>query len=450
MKALFFGAHHYFLAFLSTLFVMRLLLILYSLVWATAIPFLRRSPRLSKGFRQRLGDDLPAAPIDIWIQAASGGEAQLTSLVLAKLRDQLPKKERLTILVTSGTTQGVETLEIFQQSLPTGSPIHIEVRYFPFDAPWIMKQAFTAFSPRLAVLVETELWPGFLSQAYRQDVPVLLINGRMSEKSYGSYRYLGWFFRKYGPRKTWAISTLDRDRFSRVMAPASVGLMNNIKFDRITPPKKSERTNSIHSILPPGSPFIVLGSIRREEEDKILTTIETVLAREPKLTIGLFPKHLERCDFWLKVLQGKDIKAFSRSRTDSPPEAGCVLIWDVFGELAGAYELAHSAFVGGSLINLGGQNFLEPLVFGLRPIIGPHWKNFAWVGREIVEVGLVKEVKDERRLATALLRELQSSPDKSATTKKVAEFFESKKGGSQQMSMEILHLLQETKGTAHG
>ena len=122
-----------------------------------------------------------------------------------------------------------------------------------------------------------------------------------------------------------------------------------------------------------------------------------------------------------------------------PP--GTVIVWDVYGELAGAYGLAATTFVGGSLVNLGGQNFLEPLVFGLRPIIGPYWKNFAWVGREIIDSGLVHEVEDENQLVSALLRSLESRDDRDEVITRVQNFFEPRKGGTHQVCLAIIDKL---------
>jgi 3-deoxy-D-manno-octulosonic-acid transferase len=121
--------------------------------------------------------------------------------------------------------------------------------------------------------------------------------------------------------------------------------------------------------------------------------------------------------------------------------AGTVIVWDVFGELAGAYALAQAAFVGGSLENLGGQNFLEPLVFGVKPIIGPHWKNFAWVGREILASGLVREVADHHELTAALLTAIDDDIAKDAVIKQVQEFFEPRKGGTLLVCQQIIDTL---------
>ena len=178
-----------------------------------------------------------------------------------------------------------------------------------------------------------------------------------------------------------------------------------------------------------------------EEEEKILKTVVKILAARPDITIGLFPKHIERADHWIQLLTKKDITAVKRSETHVRQSPGTVIVWDVFGELAGAYALAGAAFVGGSLENLGGQNFLEPLVFGLKPIIGPYWKNFAWVGREILASGLVQEVADENELVTSLLTAIDADVAKDQVIKQVQDFFLPRKGGTQQVCQQIIDTL---------
>ena len=398
------------------------------------------------GWQQRTLKDVAEGPFDLWIQAASGGESMLTNMVLKGLEDLLPKNTKWRILVTSGTKQGIDSLIKGRNNLPSDRMFDITVAYFPFDAPYLMEKAFSRFAPKLAVIVETELWPGFLITAKKKDIPILLINGRMSAKSFGSYKYFSTFFHKYGPDKVMAISPADGERFAQIVGPDKVSLINNIKFDRIETQLDPLEHNPIADFLPTNSPFLLFGSIRKQEEQKIVKTIKKILTARPNITIGLFPKHIERADLWIQYLTKEKITAIKRSETFSPQSPGSVLVWDTFGELSGAYALARAAFVGGSLENLGGQNFLEPLVFGLKPIIGPYWKNFAWVGREIVASGLVQEVADENELVAGLLTAIDADVAKDQVIKQVQDFFEPRKGGTLQVCQQIidtLHILEK-------
>jgi len=364
----------------------------------------------------------------------------LTNMILEELGDTLHSQNKRKILVTSGTKEGVDCL---RKSMDNLKSVHVDlhVAYFPFDAPFLMKKAFAHFSPTLAVILETELWPAFLITAKKNNVPVFLVNARMSDKSAGTYKRFAHFFSSYGPEKIWAISELDQGRFLEVMGTSTVELMDNIKFDRITPVHNKPPNPKLLALLPEDKPFVLLGSIRREEEEKILTTIKELLSARSDITIGLFPKHITRAKLWQDLLKKENITSTIRSEIspDTPPAN--VIIWDVFGELADAYNLAQTAFVGGSLVNLGGQNFLEPLVFGLRPIIGPYWRNFGWVGKDIVTSGLVTEVNNEITLATTLLEQLDQQVDKESTLHQVQLFFEPKKGGTQFVCQKITQKL---------
>lgn len=422
------------------------ILFFYNLAWTVARPFLRRHPRLCQGWAERTLASGPHGPFDLWIQAASGGEAQLVNMLLDELASMAAPGQTLTVLATSGTQQGVDSLN---KALPgrTAGRVATTVAFFPFDQPALMARAFRRFAPRLAVIVETELWPGFLVTAQRCQVPVLLVNGRMSEKSHRSYRHCTRFFRHCGPQAIQAISAADGARFAAVFGEERVRTVNNLKFDRIIPPKAGAADNPLRRLFPSEAPMILLGSVRQEEEELLLPRVVELLARRPDTVVALFPKHLERAEPWCQRLREQGLAAVRRSQVADQQPPGSVIVWDVFGELAGAYALATTTFVGGSLLPLGGQNFLEPLVFGVRPIIGPHWKNFAWVGREIVASGLVREVVDTPALVSALLAALDETIDRETVLSQVHEFFRPRQGGTRQACQLIFDHLNSPKGT---
>lgn len=426
--------------------MINIVLAIYNFAWRLVLPFLHRSPRLELGWQQRTLQEIAEGPFDLWVQAASGGESMLTCMVLETLASLLPKEQKFRILATSGTKQGIDSLTQWCASLPPGNNLDITPAYFPFDAPQLMKRAFHQFQPNLAVILETELWPGFLFAAKKSNVPVLLVNGRMSEKSFATYKFFAQFFKKYGPDRVLAISPADGERFARIVGSRRVSLMNNLKFDRIKEPENHIRHNLVEGLLLQDSPFVLLGSIRRQEEEKILNVLVKVLDTRPDITIGLFPKHIERADRWLELLAQQNIVAVKRSEIVGHQPAGSVIVWDVFGELAGAYALARAAFVGGSLADLGGQNFLEPLVFGVKPIIGPYWQDFAWVGREIVASGLVQEVADENELLGSLLSAIDRPASRKQVIEQAREFFLPKRGGSHQVCRLIIETLDGVGG----
>lgn len=426
---------------LVDLTLIKLLLFLYNIAWAGAIPLLKRSSRVALGWEQRTLRQASPGPFDIWIQAASGGESLLSVMVLDNLAATLPPATKLRVLATSGTKQGVDSLNRGLTRHREDARLELTVTFFPFDAPQVMEKAFALFAPKLAIIVETELWPGFLVTAKRRNVPVLLINGRMSKKSFRSYRRFRRFFRQYGPERVWAISAADGTRFAKVLGGERVEVINNLKFDRVTAGGTSPANTAIAELLPAQAPFVLLGSVRRQEEEKIFRAITAILDQRPDVIIGLFPKHIERAGHWLSLLHQAGIDVVERSVARGPCSPGTVIVWDLFGELAGAYALATAAFVGGSLVKLGGQNFLEPLAFGLRPVIGRHWHNFAWVGREIVDCGLVQEVADETELVTVLLAAVEAGDSREEVLEQVRGFLASRQGGTSQVCRHIIDKL---------
>ncbi|SHO48766.1 3-deoxy-D-manno-octulosonic acid transferase [Desulfopila aestuarii] len=421
--------------------MIRILFIFYHLAWLAALPLLRRFPRISLGWDQRTLRQAPDGPFDLWIQSASGGESLLSNAIVADLTSRLPADASLRVLLTSGTQQGIDTLQKGMQQRGDNSALNSAVSFFPFDSPAIMAKAFTRFRPRLIVVLETELWPGLLNQAKKRDIPVLLINGRMSQKSFRWYQRCRWLFKPLAPKHIWAISNEDASRFGDVLGSEKVKVMNNIKFDRIEPQNTLATQPPFSHLFPHNTPFVLLGSIRKEEEDKIVSTIAMLLQDRQDCIIGVFPKHIERADDWLAKLREHNITAVKRSLTTATCQPGSVIVWDVFGELAGAYGLARVTFIGGSLMDLGGQNFLEPLVFGLRPLIGPYWSNFSWVTREIIDTGLVREVTDEKQLYVELLNRLDRDEPREQVIEQVVQFLGPRKGGTRLASREIMKIL---------
>ena len=163
-------------------------------------------------------------------------------------------------------------------------------------------------------------------------------------------------------------------------------------------------------LLPVGSPLVILGSVRKEEEADVLKIIQGLGTSRPRAVIGLFPRHMRRVCVWERLLTEAGIGFVLRSE-NKHAEPGQVVLWDVFGELSQAFSLARAAFIGGSLADLGGQNFLEPLAHGVTAVTGPSWSNFAWVGREIFDTGLVRLAPDWQGVLDQLSALAAEAPD---------------------------------------
>ncbi len=427
--------------------MLKLFLLLYSALWRLALPVCRRMPRLADGWDERTLASLPDGAdrgFDLWIQSASGGESLVSAMVLAALADTLPKENSsnrpLRVLATSTTREGINTLE---KIVPTPE-MTLHIRLFPFDTPDGTRRAFAVFRPRLAVLVETELWPAWLIAAKTAQVPVLLINGRLSAKSCRRYRRLSRFFTTFGPDRVLAMSAEDAARFAAILPAERIRTVNNIKFDRM----QFVETAPPFNFTPP-APFVVLGSVRREEEKLLPACLARLRARRPQATVAVFPKHPGRAAEIVRLLAARGFSPRLRSTLGNGCDPGTLIVWDSFGELAASFSAADAVFIGGSLCSWGGHNFLEPLAFGVRPLIGRNWKNFAWIGREVITAGLVDEIEDENELAERLLDRLDHPDDRRSVQARATALFAEKRGGTAATCEEIRTLLSTSARNRH-
>jgi 3-deoxy-D-manno-octulosonic-acid transferase len=414
---------------------------LYDLSWRIALPWLKLNHRLADGYGQRTLKDEPPGVADLWIQAASVGESFLALEILKNLQVQQPIK----ILLTSNTRQGID---ILNQALPElvsdRNHVRTAVRYFPFDQPSIMAAAVAGIRPKLMVLLETEIWPGLLQALKAQGCRSIIVNGRITAKSLNGYRLWPSIWPILRPDKVLAISAADAERFGRLFGQAGVEVMANIKFDRMASSYSVEAAASrLKFILPAGVPFVVFASVRREEESEVKKLVHEIARHQPQAVMGLFPRHIQRVAYWQNALTRLGKPWILRSAVSDPVSAGSVIIWDTFGELMPAYCLAQAAFIGGSLAPLGGQNFLEAIINGVIPVIGPSWENFAWVGQSIIEADLLRVADDWRQAATLILQGLDTPRPRAAVIDAARQFFEARRGGTHQACRQIEAMLFE-------
>ena len=349
---------------------------LYTLLWCVAGPLVFLSPRMRQGWRQRLGLGTATA-CDIWIQGASAGEC----LLATRLLQELPG---VPVLATSCTRQGLDALNT------VASP-HLQTRMLPLDLPLFMGRMLDQTRPKVVVLLETEIWPGLLLACASRDVPVVIVNARMTAKSLAGYLFLAPLLRRWAPQGVGAMAQADALRFGLVFGAEGTTVTGNIKFDRaLNTPLLPRDENPLASLIPEDQAFVALGSVREQEEIQVLELIRHLRQGDPGCVIGLFPRHMHRIPAWQELLTRESIPFARRSALTCPATPGSVVLWDRFGEMNAAYALARRAFVGGSLARLGGQNFLEPLAQGVAPCVGPHTRNFDWVGGEIFGSLVVK------------------------------------------------------------
>lgn len=440
---------------------------IYGALWRVARPVLRRNRRLADGFGHRLVPADWAQPADIWLQAASGGEAYLVwellkALPLPAAGEKLEPEDSpagLRVLVTTWTRQGLEVLQGMTAALREERPdLTVQTALFPLDAPNAMYRAVRMVSPRLVVLLETELWPGLLFACTRCKVPVAVLNGRMTPKSVRGYALLGalvpGLWRAVAPCAVGAISRADADRFARLFDmpdvkntktedPASasrVRVIPNIKFDRAAPAfdEAAAQRNGLDQLLDAGE-RVLLASVREEEEGDLLRVIIRLREQNPERSIIVAPRHMHRSAAWATSLHAADVPFIPRSllTPEKPAPAGSVIVWDAFGELSSLYALVNAVFVGGSLAPLGGQNFLEALAHGVIPCVGPHTENFSWVletcgDDSLYTRGLLVVCRNADILAASLTGQLNNPVPREAVRKRFQAWLEPRLGGARQ------------------
>jgi 3-deoxy-D-manno-octulosonic-acid transferase len=386
---------------------------------------LRRKQRLY--LRERLGLRLPSprpgAP-SLWIHAVSVGEV----LSLRRLVSEIKAKHPLwTVYFSTLTNTGYK---VAKQTLPGVEGIF----FVPLDFGWIVRRFFATLRPRLFVLAESEFWPHLLRQAGRTCRSVILVNGRMSQRSYEKYR--GWrrLVRPVlGHIDYFLVQTeRDRDRLEDIGIPAQkIEVAGNLKAEVRLPDVTAEEKDGLRATLglSPTKRVIIAGSTHRGEETLVLKAYAGAREIRPDLVMVIAPRHPERSQEVERAVVEAGLKVMRRTQAQRE-KLWDVLILDTIGELPRFYALADLAFVGGSLIPHGGQNFLEPAYYGKPVCYGPHMENFASLSDDFVAYGAARVVvgleeleemflmKDEKKLeemgrkAKVLLRSLQGATAK--------------------------------------
>jgi 3-deoxy-D-manno-octulosonic-acid transferase len=388
-------------------------------------------------FRDRLGRDLPDAPGGgIWIQAVSVGEVELARRLVAELTKQTPD---LPLVLSSTTATG---LDLACRTLGDTIPVFP----CPIDLPGPVNRVFDAVRPGLLVLVETELWPEMLHQSRRRAVPVAVVNARLSEASFAGYRRIA------GPLRALleplalvlARSRADGARFTGLgVPPDRVVVGGNVKYD-LEPDRRPLEWQSELRHRAGDRPIVVAGSTMDGEEDQVLDVLAGLAADGAAPFLILAPRHPERFDRVARVVTDRRLVLARRSSAQPIPPDADVFLVDTIGELARAYRLADIAFIGGSLVPTGGHNPLEPAVWGVPVLSGPHVSNFREVYDEMTAAGGARLVADGDELRSALETWLDD-PDLAAAAGKAGRaVVEKNRGATARTVTALLDLLGET------
>lgn len=358
-----------------------MILLFYNLALVTALlagaPWWLWRMATTRKYREGLPERLGKVPVwlshkaierpVIWLHAVSVGEVLAVSRLIGELDSAFP---RFQVLISTTTRTG--------QALARERFGATRVFYCPLDLPWAVRAYLQALRPRLLLLAETEFWPNLLSGCVRRQIPVAVVNARISDRSWPRYRFLQrWWRPLLSPLvRVLAQSETDAERLRAIgCAPDRVTVAGNLKFD-VRAARQAEATRLLSSAAT-GLRFLVAGSTLDGEEAALLEAWPRLLEADPNLAMVLAPRHPERFGAVVALLDKSGLAWVRRSAWKADPLApGAIILLDTIGELASVYSIAAVAFVGGSLIPAGGHNPLEPAQFGVPIVTGPHYANF--------------------------------------------------------------------------
>ncbi len=325
------------------------------------------------GLRQRLGSVPPIhdKPV-IWLHCVSVGETQAARPLAQRLQQQFPHHA----LVVSTITRTGQHLahDVFRTQAKS-------IFYFPFDWRWTARRALKAINPDAVLIMETELWPNFLRECKARQIPVALVNGRISRQSFRRYKLITFFLRRVLSSLSIAVmqSEMDAERLGALGMPKErLFTAGNLKFDAEVAGGLTNKTEEIRTRfgLDKGAPLILAASTHANEEEIILDSVKQ-LGQAVSVRLMIAPRHPERFKEVATLIQQSGLSWTRRTNPPDPNDTNAtVILLDTIGELPATYELAQIVFVGGSIVNKGGHNVLEPAASGVAVVTGAHTHNF--------------------------------------------------------------------------
>jgi 3-deoxy-D-manno-octulosonic-acid transferase len=402
--------------------------------------------RKERGYRQHIGERFGLAsgrlPEDdaplIWVHAVSVGETRAAQpLIDALLKAHADARILLTHMTPSGRATGEQ---IFGDRVLRS--------YLPYDMPHAVRRFLRAWRPSLGLVMETEVWPTLIDECRRADVPLVLTNARMSERSYRRAARFGGATRDVfgGFSRVLAQSPSDAQRLTALGA-RNVAVLGNLKFDMNTPPELAARGHAWRAAIG-ARPVWVAASTREGEEELVLQAFAALNVDDALLV--LVPRHPQRFNEVEALIERQGLRYERRSNWAPAGAIGAgqgtaralprevrVLLGDSMGELGAYYAAADLAFIGGSLLPLGGQNLIEACAVGVPVLIGPHVFNFTQATADAVAAGAALQVKDPADLAR-VLRELFEDRPRRIAMGAAASAFAARHRGATARTVEVL------------
>jgi 3-deoxy-D-manno-octulosonic-acid transferase len=391
--------------------------------------------RLRKALIQRMGFlGTQSFGGSIWVHAASVGEVFCSIPLLRRIKKEFPHRK---IILTTMTSTGNEAAK-------TQLPEADHIFFFPIDHPFILRRVLKKIQPTLLLIAETELWPNLLRACGRKGIPIILFNGRISEKSFRGYLFFRFLFEECLKYVSLFLmqTNEDQDRIIQIGAPSEkTSVVGNLKFDQALPSVTQEaRATLAQSLGLYGRETVLIAGSTHSGEEELLTSLSKDLREiDPDLIFILAPRHLNRLEEVERMLRKESLSWMRRTvlpmDQDRPnqkrwPE---VILLDTMGELMSLYSLATLVFIGGSLVPVGGHNPLEPLFFRKCVLFGPFMFNFLEISRRLIEAEGAIQVKDREDLALQMKRLLRNERARKEMGERGYQFLRKHQGATERM-----------------
>ncbi|QDT54316.1 3-deoxy-D-manno-octulosonic acid transferase [Caulifigura coniformis] len=402
-----------------------------------------------EGFRQKFLGDVPARPGArpcVWLHAVSVGEVLLLKPVLDRLRAEHGSLD----IVLSTTTQTGQA--VAREKYPFARTV-----YYPFDFTWAVRRALRRLRPDVVALVELELWPNFISAVHERGVPLVLLNGRISERSFRGYSRIrrlvaGWL----GRFTLLTVQTEEYgERLQALGAPADrVVVTGSVKYDGLEHDRSNPRTETLRQSfgIRAGERVFIAGSTQAPEEQLAIESYRALRNEFPDLRLVVVPRHKERFEETAGLIERSGLGLRRRStgatstngsQTDRP-----VLLLDTLGELSACWGLADIAFVGGSLSRRGGQNMLEPAAYGAAVLFGPNTFNFRHAVEMLLARNAARVVHSGEELTACVRELLRDEPARRAMGERARQFVLSQHGATSRVTSLLGELLPADPGVS--
>lgn len=376
------------------------------------------------GYRTRVSERFSlgnsgSKPVDVWVHAVSLGEVIAATPLIDAMLDK-----QWSVLVTTMTPTGSERVS-------TRFGDKVAHQYVPYDLPGVLRRFFKQTQPRVGVIMETELWPNLIYQARSAKVPLLLANARLSERSLKGYMKLKFLFKPVLNQFS-AILAQSEDDAKRFIALGTrkdlVQVLGNMKFDLQTNTIDTVKFNEIKNHWGADRVAVIAASTHDDEETRILGQLRRLQQAIPNVVLLIAPRHPERFQTVYQLSIQAGFNTGLRSNLDTVSDANEVVVLDCLGELLGLFQVSDYAFVGGSLVPVGGHNVLEPIAMSVPVISGNQVHNFKTICNDLKEAEAIRIVSQADELIDAIIKLHQDKESQELMVKNATAVLESNKG----------------------